>query len=121
MATIMNAPPRVKSGSTGGRPHHAAETTEPRPRVRPPQLSHAESQTAGPGPRHSFHQQVRTPLTMIIRNDYKFYAAHHTEELRDNCRNLQEHRYGISCFFEVERTAALPTLFQDFDRASNRF
>ena len=52
---------------------------------------------------------------MIIRKDYKFYAAHRNEELDDKCRNLHGHRYGITCFFEVERTGALTTLFGDFD------
>ncbi len=53
---------------------------------------------------------------MIIQKEYKFYAAHRNEELRDKCRNLHGHRYGITCFFEVERTGALTTLFADFDR-----
>lgn len=52
---------------------------------------------------------------MIIQKDYKFYAAHRNEELQDKCRNLHGHRYGITCFFEVERTGALTTLFGDFD------
>jgi 6-pyruvoyltetrahydropterin/6-carboxytetrahydropterin synthase len=52
---------------------------------------------------------------MIIQKDYKFYAAHRNEELEDKCRNLHGHRYGVTCFFEVERTGALTTLFADFD------
>ncbi len=52
---------------------------------------------------------------MIIQKEYKFYAAHRNEELQDKCRNLHGHRYGITCFFEVERTGALTTLFGDFD------
>ena len=52
---------------------------------------------------------------MIIQKQYKFYAAHRNEELDDKCRNLHGHRYGITCFFEVERTGALTTLFADFD------
>ncbi len=52
---------------------------------------------------------------MIIRKDYKFYAAHRNEELADKCRNLHGHRYGISCFFEVQRKGAVSTLFGDFD------
>jgi len=52
---------------------------------------------------------------MIIQKDYKFYAAHRNEELQDKCRNLHGHRYGITCFFEVERTGAITTLFGDFD------
>ncbi len=52
---------------------------------------------------------------MIIQKEYKFYAAHRNEELQDKCRNLHGHRYGITCFFEVERTGALTTLFADFD------
>ena len=52
---------------------------------------------------------------MIIEKRYKFYAAHRNEELRDKCSNLHGHRYGIACFFEVERTGALTTLFGEFD------
>lgn len=53
---------------------------------------------------------------MMIRKEYKFYAAHRNEELSDKCRNLHGHRYGLRCFFEVERTGAISTLFEDFDR-----
>ncbi len=52
---------------------------------------------------------------MIIQKQYKFYAAHRNEELLDKCRNLHGHRYGVTCFFEVERSGALTTLFSDFD------
>lgn len=52
---------------------------------------------------------------MIIRKDYKFYAAHRNEELLDKCRNLHGHRYGITCYFDVERTGSITTLFGDFD------
>ncbi len=52
---------------------------------------------------------------MIIQKDYKFYAAHRNEELQDKCRNLHGHRYGIRCFFEVQRTGSYTTLFSDFD------
>jgi 6-pyruvoyltetrahydropterin/6-carboxytetrahydropterin synthase len=52
---------------------------------------------------------------MIIQKEYKFYAAHRNQELADKCRNLHGHRYGVTCFFEVERTGALSTLFADFD------
>ena len=52
---------------------------------------------------------------MIIQKDYKFYAAHRNEELQDKCRNLHGHRYGVRCFFEVERTGSYSTLFADFD------
>ena len=52
---------------------------------------------------------------MIIQKEYKFYAAHRNEELTDKCRNLHGHRYGVRCFFEVERTASYSTLFGDFD------
>ena len=58
---------------------------------------------------------------MIIEKQYKFYAAHRNEELTDKCRNLHGHRYGISCFFEVERTGALTTLFADFDNLIEPF
>lgn len=52
---------------------------------------------------------------MIIQKEYKFYAAHRNEVLQDKCRNLHGHRYGIRCFFEVERNGDISTLFGDFD------
>ncbi|HUY34274.1 MAG TPA: 6-carboxytetrahydropterin synthase [Pirellulales bacterium] len=52
---------------------------------------------------------------MIIQKDYKFYAAHRNHELTDKCRNVHGHRYGVRCFFEVERTGLYSTLFGDFD------
>ena len=52
---------------------------------------------------------------MIIQKDYKFYAAHRNEELQDKCSNLHGHRYGLRCFFDVERGGAISTLFGDFD------
>ncbi len=52
---------------------------------------------------------------MIIQKEYKFYAAHRNEELLDKCRNLHGHRYGVRCFFRVERTGSYSTLFGDFD------
>jgi 6-pyruvoyltetrahydropterin/6-carboxytetrahydropterin synthase len=52
---------------------------------------------------------------MIIRKEYKFYAAHRNEDLHDKCSNIHGHRYGIICFFEVERTGSISTLFSDFD------
>lgn len=52
---------------------------------------------------------------MIIRKEYKFYAAHRNEELADKCRNLHGHRYGVVCHFEVERKGSISTLFGDFD------
>lgn len=58
---------------------------------------------------------------MIIQKQYKFYAAHRNEELNDKCRNLHGHRYGLTCFFEVERTGALTTLFADFDAVIEPF
>lgn len=52
---------------------------------------------------------------MIIQKEYKFYAAHRNEELQDKCRNLHGHRYGVTCFFEVEREGSISTLFGEFD------
>ncbi len=52
---------------------------------------------------------------MIIRKEYKFYAAHRNETLQDKCSNIHGHRYGLVCEFEVERTGAISTLFGDFD------
>ena len=48
---------------------------------------------------------------MMIQKEYRFYAAHRNEELHDKCRNLHGHRYGMTCFFEVERTGSYSTLF----------
>lgn len=58
---------------------------------------------------------------MIIQKDYKFYAAHRNEELDNKCRNLHGHRYGVRCFFEVERTGAISTLFGEFDQKIEPF
>ena len=52
---------------------------------------------------------------MIIQKQYRFYAAHRNEELQDKCSNIHGHRYGLTCFFDVERTGNLTTLFSDFD------
>lgn len=52
---------------------------------------------------------------MIIQKQYKFYAAHRNETLRDKCSNLHGHRYGLKCFFEVERDGDISTLFGEFD------
>jgi 6-pyruvoyltetrahydropterin/6-carboxytetrahydropterin synthase len=52
---------------------------------------------------------------MVIQKNYRFYAAHRNEELRDKCRNLHGHRYAVRCFFQVERTGSISTLFGDFD------
>ena len=58
---------------------------------------------------------------MIIQKEYKFYAAHRNEELDDKCRNLHGHRYGLRCFFEVERAGAISTLFGEFDQVIEPF
>lgn len=52
---------------------------------------------------------------MIIQKEYKFYAAHRNETLMDKCSNLHGHRYGLRCFFEVERDGDISTLFGTFD------
>jgi 6-pyruvoyltetrahydropterin/6-carboxytetrahydropterin synthase len=52
---------------------------------------------------------------VIIQKEYKFYAAHRNETLMDKCSNLHGHRYGLRCFFEVERDGDISTLFGDFD------
>lgn len=52
---------------------------------------------------------------MLIRKQYKFYAAHRNETLQGKCSNLHGHRYGIFCHFEVERDGDISTLFEDFD------
>ena len=50
---------------------------------------------------------------MIIQKNYKFYAAHRNELLTDKCSNLHGHRYGLRCFFDVQRTGAISTLFAE--------
>jgi len=52
---------------------------------------------------------------MIIQKEYRFYAAHRNETLADKCSNLHGHRYGLRCFFEVERDGDISTLFGTFD------
>lgn len=52
---------------------------------------------------------------MIIQKEYKFYAAHRNETLRDKCSNIHGHRYGLRIHFDVEREGAISTLFGDFD------
>ena len=58
---------------------------------------------------------------MIIQKNYRFYAAHRNQEFQDRCRNLHGHRYEITCYFEVERTGSLTTLFADFDSKMEAF
>ena len=58
---------------------------------------------------------------MIIQKSYKFYAAHRNEELAGKCRNLHGHRYAIRCFFEVERSGSISTLFEYFDHKIEPF
>jgi len=52
---------------------------------------------------------------MIIKKEYKFYAAHRNELLQDKCRNIHGHRYGVIFYFEVVRNGSISTLFSDFD------
>lgn len=52
---------------------------------------------------------------LIIRKQYKFYAAHRNETLRDKCSNIHGHRYGLTIHFDVEREGDISTLFGDFD------
>ncbi|MEO2033999.1 MAG: 6-carboxytetrahydropterin synthase [Planctomycetaceae bacterium] len=52
---------------------------------------------------------------MIIEKQYKFYAAHRNETLKDKCSNIHGHRYGLRLHFEVERDGDISTLFGDFD------
>lgn len=52
---------------------------------------------------------------MIIKKEYKFYAAHRNLELNDKCRNLHGHRYGLDLYFVVEREGAITTPFANFD------
>ena len=58
---------------------------------------------------------VRPESVVIIQKEYKFYAAHRNETLMDKCSNLHGHRYGLRCFFEVERDGDISTLFGAFD------
>ena len=67
------------------------------------------------------HQSERCEMPMIIQKEYKFYAAHRNQELPDPCCNLHGHRYGLRCFFEVERSGCYSTLFSDFDHRIEPF
>lgn len=57
----------------------------------------------------------------MIRKEYHFYAAHRNEELTDKCHNLHGHRYGILCWFDVQRSGSISTLFGDFDSVIEPF
>lgn len=52
---------------------------------------------------------------MEIKKEYKFYAAHRNQDLRDKCANLHGHKYCVSFFFKVKRNGNISTLFGDFD------
>ena len=53
--------------------------------------------------------------SVIIEKQYKFYAAHRNETLRDKCSNIHGHRYGLKLHFQVEREGNISTLFSHFD------
>lgn len=54
---------------------------------------------------------------MLIKKTYHFYAAHRNEELHGSkCQSLHGHRYGITCWFEVQRDSQnFTVLFEAFD------
>lgn len=52
---------------------------------------------------------------MQIRKEYKAYMGHRNQELKGICRNPHGHLYKIFIYFNVERTGAISTLFEDFD------
>jgi len=50
-----------------------------------------------------------------ITIEQHFDAAHYLRGYRGKCEAMHGHRYGVTCFFEVERTGSYSTLFSDFD------
>jgi len=58
---------------------------------------------------------------VLITRKLEFDAGHRIPDHRSQCRNLHGHRYGLTCFFEVERSGAISTLFGDFDRVIEPF
>lgn len=52
---------------------------------------------------------------MLIKKEYKFYAGHRNQDLKDKCFRPHGHDYKVFMFFKVERTGSISTLFGDFD------
>lgn len=52
---------------------------------------------------------------MIIKKEYKFYAGHRNQDLKDKCFRPHGHDYKVFIFFNVKRTGSISTLFGDFD------
>lgn len=53
---------------------------------------------------------------MKITKEYKFYYAHRNQELDDKCQHIHGHDAKIFVTFNVQRTGAISTLFNDFDK-----
>lgn len=52
---------------------------------------------------------------MQVKKEYKFYAGHRNQELKDKCARPHGHDYKLFCYFNVKRTGSITTLFGDFD------
>lgn len=53
---------------------------------------------------------------MVIKKQYKFYAAHRNQELiNSSCFSIHGHSYFLYISFNVKRTGNITTLFADFD------
>lgn len=54
---------------------------------------------------------------MLIKKQYKFYAAHRNQFLQDKCKNIHGHTYRVWFHFDVTAQAGndVTTLFGDFD------
>jgi 6-pyruvoyltetrahydropterin/6-carboxytetrahydropterin synthase len=52
---------------------------------------------------------------MTIKKEYKFYAGHRNQELKEKCFRPHGHDYKLFCIFNVKRTGSISTLFNDFD------
>jgi len=52
---------------------------------------------------------------MQFKKEYKFYAGHRNQDLKDRCHRPHGHDYKVFCFFNVVRDGNISTLFGDFD------
>lgn len=52
---------------------------------------------------------------MLIKKEYKFYAGHRNQDLKDKCFRPHGHDYKVFVYFIVVRNGSISTLFGDFD------
>jgi 6-pyruvoyltetrahydropterin/6-carboxytetrahydropterin synthase len=58
---------------------------------------------------------------MLIKKEYRFYAGHRNQDLKDRCSRHHGHLYRLFCFFNVKRHGSITTLFGDFDNKIEPF